>query len=99
MNEGLGGTVEFGEDNEEYLFPRDLPADKVRKILEDDQDADIYGSEFPGFRVETSQGVRYDVIHLDGSEPVDAIGIYDVDEGEVLEFYEMDDLVEEVDAV
>jgi hypothetical protein len=36
---------------------------------------------------------------LDESEPVDAIGIYDVDEGEVLEFYEMDELVEEVDAV
>ncbi|WP_276273652.1 hypothetical protein [Haloarcula litorea] len=98
MNEGLGGTVEFGEEDEEYLFPRDLPADKVRKILEN-QDADIYGSQFPGFRVETSQGVRYDVIHLDESEPVDAIGIYDVDEGEVLEFYEMDELVEEVGAV
>lgn len=49
--------------------------------------------------METDEGVRYDVIHLDESEPVDAIGIYDVDEGEVLEFYEMDELVEEVDAV
>lgn len=84
--------MQFGEEDEEYLFPRDLPADKVRRILEEDQDAEVYGSEFPGFRVETGEGVRYDVIHLDESEPVDAIGIYDVDDGEVKGFYEIDEL-------
>ena len=93
MNEGLGGTIEFGED---YLFPRDLPAGKVRQILEEDQGAEVYGSQFPQFGVETGDGVRYDLIRLDENEPVDAIGVYDVDDSEVLDLYEVDELVDEV---
>jgi hypothetical protein len=92
LNEGLGGTVEFGE--EEYLFPRELPAGKVRQILEGDQDAEVYGLQFPGFRVESDDGVQYDLLHLDEEDPVDAIGVYDVDDGEVLDFYRLDELSE-----
>jgi len=91
LNEGLGGTVEFGED---YLFPRDLGADKVKEILSSDQDADVYGSQFPGFSVESADKVRYDLISLPSTDSVVGIGVYDIDEGEVLDFYEIEDIPE-----
>lgn len=81
---------------EDYLFPRDLPAGKVRQILEEDQDAEVYGSQLPQFEVETGDGIRYDIIRLDEKDPVDAIGVYDIDEREVLDYYEVEDLVEGV---
>ena len=91
MNEGLGGTIEFGED---YLFPRDLPAGKVREILEEDQDAEVYGLQFPFFRVNSGEVVQYDLLHLDDQVPVDAIGVYDTEDGEVVDFYDLDELSE-----
>jgi len=54
----------------------------------------VYSSQLPQFEVHTGVSIRYDIICLDEEEPVDAIGVYDVDEGEVLDFYEIDDLVE-----
>lgn len=72
-----------------------MPAWKVRQILEDDQDAEIYGSQLPQFGVDAGDGIRYDLIRLDEEEPVNAIGVYDVDEGEALDFYDIDDIVEE----
>ena len=54
----------------------------------------MYSSQLPQFEVHTGVSIRYDIICLDEEEPVDAIGVYDVDEGEVLDFYEIDDLVE-----
>ena len=98
MNEGLGGTIEFGEDSE-YLFPRDLPSDKVRQILQEDQDADVYGSQLPGFSVEDGDSIRYDIIDLPSHDSVAAIGVYDTERQEVLDFYEIDELVEEADTV
>lgn len=98
MNEGLGGTIEFGEDSE-YLFPRDLSADKVREILQEDQDADVYGSQLPGFSVEGGDAIRYDIIDLPSQDSVAAIGVYDTDRQEVLDFYEIDEMVEEAGIV
>ncbi|MFB1064793.1 hypothetical protein [Natrinema sp. H-ect4] len=76
------------------MFPLDLPAGKVRQILEEDQGAEVYGLQFPGFRVDSGDGVQYDLLHLDEEDPVDAIGVYDVDDGEVLDFYSIDELSE-----
>lgn len=98
MNEGLGGTIEFGE-NDEYLFPRDLPADKVRQILQEDQAAEVYGSQLPGFSVVDGDSIRYDIIDLPSQDSVAAIGVYDTDGQEVLDFYEIDELVEEASTV
>ena len=71
-----------------------MSAGKVRQILED-QGAEVYGSRFLGFRVDSGDSIRYDVISLDESDSVDAIGVYSVDDGEVLDFYELDELGEQ----
>ena len=95
LNEGLGGSIEFGE---EYLFPVDLPAGKVREILEDQSKSEdaVKGSTFPYFSVDLGGGQRADLLHSHGEgRPVDAVAVYDEKQDETLAFYDIDELKEE----
>lgn len=93
LNQGLGGSIELGDN---YLFPVELPAEKVRNILEDQAREDaVRGSRFPFFSLELGQGQQYDLLYSGGKdEPVDAIGLYNSNQGKTVGFYEMEELVE-----
>lgn len=77
------------------MFPVELPARTVRRILEEQAgDATVRGSQFPFFSLDIGEERQYDLLYSDGEdEPVDAIALYDADREETVGFYDVEALV------
>jgi hypothetical protein len=95
LSEPLGGSILLNQGD--YTIPVGLPEDKAREIVEDqaeDYGHRLHDNEEPYFSIETGEGERYDLIYLPNREGLQAVGHYSEEQGKVLGFTKINELLE-----
>lgn len=98
LNEPLGGTIQIQLEEKEYRFPRELSGDKVKKILDGELSVEhqLRNSVDPYFYLNLGNGKQVNFITPRGSSSkVKGVGLYDSEDGGWLEFYKVNNLLDE----
>lgn len=98
LNEPLGGTLQVELGDQQYRFPRELSGDKVMQILDDEvsDDHQLRNNGDPYFYLELGNGKQVNFLTPRGSSSkVKGVGLYDREDGGWIEFYKVDDLLDE----
>jgi len=91
----LGGSILIQDGD--YTLPVELEEEKAQSILEDqagDYGHQVRDSTMPYFSIDLDDGERYDLIYLPSREGLQAVAHYDQEQGETIEFYDIEKILE-----